>query len=82
MESLPEAASKLKYKIKPKLAELTEVKRVKIKRKLTERTGISGTSYSRYINCRTDETTDIPGQVLLEFADLLHCDIDDLFNND
>lgn len=80
MESLPVTENKLKYKIKPKLAELTEVKRIKIKRKLIERTKISSTSYSRYINCRTNESTDIPGYVLKDFADLLHCEIDDLIN--
>lgn len=36
METLPLTESKLKYKIKPKLAELTEVKRVKVKGKILQ----------------------------------------------
>lgn len=82
MESITEKQDKLKYKIKLKLAELTEHQRLQVKRKVQKAMDISDSSYSRYINARTNETTDIPGVVLMCFADKLHCSVDDLYNND
>lgn len=82
METLSQKEQKLKYKVKLKLAELTEPQRLTVKKKLKKKTRISNASYSRYINARVNETTDIPGEVLACFSDLLHCSVDDLYNND
>lgn len=78
METITQNPPKLKYKIKLKLAELTDTQRVVLKKKVLNKTGISAPTYSRYINCRENDKTDIPGTVLATFADLLHTTIDEL----
>ena len=82
MKTITENASRLKYKIKPMLAELTESKRLLVAKKVKSNTGISDATYSRYINARMEDSTDIPGYVLSAFADRLTCSVDELYNND
>lgn len=83
METIPQNEIKLKYNIKLKLAALTEPQRLKIQRKIRKEAGMIGAAtYSRYINCRTNDKADIPGSVLQLFASHLHCTVDELYNNE
>lgn len=80
METITQNNAALKYNIKPKLATLTENQRIKVGKKVRKIAGISVATYSRYINARNNDSIDIPGSVLLCFANMLHCTVDDLYN--
>jgi hypothetical protein len=83
METIPQNEIKLKYNIKLKLAALEESQRVRIQRKIRKTFGGMGAAtFSRYINCRTNDKVDIPGLVLRLFANHLHCTVDELYNNE
>lgn len=82
METITQTKDTLKYNIKPKLATLTEHQRVTVGKKVRKKAGISVATYSRYINARNSDSIDIPGNVLLCFANMLHCTVDDLYNID
>jgi hypothetical protein len=82
METNSLVTDPLKYNIKLKLASLTEPQRMKVQKKVRAKHKLGQATYSRYINARRSNSTDIPGEVLLYFADCLHCTVDDLYNND
>lgn len=73
-------AAPLRYKIKTMLAAMPEPDRLRIKKRVLKATGISDSTYSRYLNQRQDDTTDIPAGVLHAFAVNLSTDMEDLFN--
>lgn len=72
----------LRYNIKIRFAAMTERERLGIKEKIMKRSKISDSSYSRYINLRSNDTADIPGLVLKEFAYWLNTSIEELFNEE
>lgn len=70
----------LRYNIKIRFAAMTEKERLLLKDKIMKRSRISDSSYSRYINLRSNDTADIPAMVLKEFALCLNTSIEELFN--
>lgn len=82
METISQETTALKYNIKLKLASLTEPQRIKAQKKVRAAHKLGKATYSRYINARENETTDIPGKVLETFATVLLCTVDDLYNNE
>ena len=70
---------KLKYKIKSMLATLPHREEAAKKRQLRECLGHSPQMFMHYLNARHEDTLDFKGMELPTIANVLGCNIEDLY---
>jgi len=73
---------KLRYTINAYLMALPAGRRAIVKRKIRKQcNGIAESTLSRWINLTQTDSADIPASALVQIADILNVDIEDLFTS-